>query len=90
MVVVEARVQHDVHQPLDSSRPTNVNGWDTGHRCGIEDAVAEDPEAPTALGNQHRAVRQESDGPRLLQPPGYDNKAQLAFLCGFEINRAFG
>ena len=77
LVLSEARVQDDVHQPLQSLR---VHARHTRHRVRVEHAVSNDAETTGTFGHEDVAVGQERDRPRLLKLR-HDDHAQIA-MCG--------
>src|SRR6185312_7631349 len=65
MVLREIGIESDVEQTIRD--PFGVHRRHAGDRSGIEHAVANDAQAPGALGDQNRSVGQEGRAPRMDQ-----------------------
>ena len=86
LVLRESRVKRDVHQA--GHRAERHHGRRAGDRRRVELAVAHDPKAALALGNQDGAVREKRDAPRMGQALGHDDGTKAALLVAVEQERA--
>ena len=62
LVLGELRVEDDVHQACQTA---GVNVRQAGDRLLVEDAVANDSQSALAFRDQHAAVRQKCEAPRM-------------------------
>src|SRR3954468_25029933 len=57
---------------------------------GIEPAVSHDTQPSGALGDEHRAIGQKRDGPRLLELARDHDQANVSLFSGFEFDWSLG
>ena len=86
LVLGEARVQDDVHQPL---QPLRMHARAARYRVRVEHAVANDAETAGTFGDEDVAVGKECDRPRLLKLR-HDDHAKIAMRGnrGFDDERS--
>jgi hypothetical protein len=77
-------MERNVHQPLEAAGAAGMHGRHTGNWIGVETPVPNESNAAGAFGNQERIIREESDGPRLLQMTSEHDRAKAALFRRFE------
>ena len=90
MVFREARVQHDVHQSLQTPRSAVMHLRNTLHRPRIQPSVAHNSEASDPFGDERGAVGKECDRPRLLEVSRDDLDAEVPLFCRLDGKRSVG
>ena len=78
------RMQNDIKQP---TLPSSSDLRQPGNRLGIELSLRNDTQPPGPLGDQHAAVGQEGERPRMLQAL-YDGRHVEGVFLGPERGRA--
>lgn len=77
MVPLELRMQRYIYQALKPARASRLYLRDTFNRFLLEPVIPHQAEPADALRYQHRPVRQECNGPRLLEMLREDDDSQL-------------
>ena len=94
----KSRMERDVHVAVHRSRPARFSGPIRGRssrdRLGIKHAtvpwISNDPKAACAFGDEHIAVRQEGQRPRIFEGLGDHHHADLLSFGGIELHRMIG
>ena len=100
VIPLELRMQRNIHQALKPPWASRLYLWDTCNRLFLEpviphpvfsyEVISYEAEPADPLRDQHRAIRQERNGPRLLEMLREDDDSQRSFLCRLDVERPAG
>ena len=76
----------NIHQALKPSGAPRLYPWDACNRVFLESVIPNKTEPADPFRYQQRAIRQERNGPRLLEMLREDDYSQLSFLGGLDVD----